>query len=332
MVIAKKFPRNEIQAIDSIKTACARVGLAELAMYSYPRGGQTVTGPSIRLAEVLAQAWGNIDYGIIELEQKDGESIMMAVAWDLQTNTRRSMVFTVPHERKAGKEIKQLTDPRDIYEMTANQGARRLRSCILSIIPIDIQETAIAECEKTLKGANKEPLKDRVTNMVIAFKDNFGVTQEMLEKRLGHRSDAITEQEMVTLRKIYTSLKDGMSKREDWFDSSPVGISTPKQPDTSKSAPSTPEPSPSSGGNQDAQAPTTTKDALYDPEKPFESITSMMKRDSVTDAQVIHYAKGLGLTGKSVTKISEIRETSIKKLCETWITHLPKIQAIPAGE
>jgi hypothetical protein len=126
--------------------------LAESAMYSYPRGNQTVTGPSIRLAEVLATAWGNIDFGVIELEQKDGESVMMAVAWDLQTNTRSSRVFVVPHERKSGREIKRLEDPRDIYELTANQGARRLRACILAILPVDIQEIAIEECEKNVEG------------------------------------------------------------------------------------------------------------------------------------------------------------------------------------
>ena len=78
MVIAKKFPRDEYEATEKIKRTCQRSTLAEQAIYSYPRGGQNVSGPSIRLAEALAQNWGNIDYGIIELGQKDGKSEMMA--------------------------------------------------------------------------------------------------------------------------------------------------------------------------------------------------------------------------------------------------------------
>lgn len=60
MVIAKRFPRNPIEAMDRILQACTRPTLAEGALYSYSRGGSDITGPSIRLAEVAAQAWGNV--------------------------------------------------------------------------------------------------------------------------------------------------------------------------------------------------------------------------------------------------------------------------------
>lgn len=59
-------------------------------MYQYLRGGTKVTGPSIRLAEVLAQNWGNLSFGVKELEQRDGESIAMAYTWDLETNVTRN--------------------------------------------------------------------------------------------------------------------------------------------------------------------------------------------------------------------------------------------------
>lgn len=74
-------------------------------MYEYPRGGTKVTGPSIRLAEAMAQNWGNLDYGLIELEQKAGESQVMAYAWDLETNTRQTIVFSVPHIRATKREM-----------------------------------------------------------------------------------------------------------------------------------------------------------------------------------------------------------------------------------
>lgn len=77
MVVAKKFPRDERYSADRILSACSRETLAKDAMYEYPRGGETITGPSIRLAEALAQNWGNIDFGVIELEQKNGESQVM---------------------------------------------------------------------------------------------------------------------------------------------------------------------------------------------------------------------------------------------------------------
>ena len=114
MVIAKRFPRDEVEAYNRIMRACQRKKLAETAMYEYPRGGTKVTGPSIRLAEAMAQNWGNLDFGILELEQKNGESQVMAYAWDLETNTRQTKVFSVPHVRGTKKGNVPLTDPRDI--------------------------------------------------------------------------------------------------------------------------------------------------------------------------------------------------------------------------
>lgn len=221
MIIAKRFPRDEMAAVSRIKRACARPGLAEQAQYSFPRGGSKVTGPSIRLAESLAQNWGNIDYGIIELEQKPGESVCMAYCWDLETNTRVTKVFAVSHKRATRQGTTLLTDPRDIYEMVANNGARRVRACILGVIPGDIVDMAETECEKTLLGKNDKPLADRVREMVLAF-ERFSVTREMIEKRLGHNIDATSIQEVVALQKVYTSLKDGQATREQFFDVAPL--------------------------------------------------------------------------------------------------------------
>lgn len=231
MLVAKHYPRDVNAAYARILQGCRRKALAEQSAYAYPRGGTKVTGPSIRLAEHLAQNWGNFESGVIELERKDGESVAMAYAWDLETNARDVKVFTVEHvrersETKGGNVA--LTDPRDVYELLANQGARRKRACILALIPGDIVDAAEAECDKTLKGDNTEPLIDRVRKMAAVFME-IGVTTELMEKRLGHVLDATNENELVGLRKIYVSLRDGMSKREDWFAPEPSEQPTGKQ-------------------------------------------------------------------------------------------------------
>ena len=217
MIVAKNYPRDETAAIGRLKTACKRKGLAECSIYSYPKGGQQIQGPSIRLAEAMAQSWGNIDYGVIVLSQTAAESSVMAYAWDLETNTRRQMVFQVQHLRVTRQGANILTDPRDVYELVANQGARRLRACILGVIPGDVQDLAVAECEKTLKDDSGKPLPDRIRDMVIAFQE-LGVTKEMLEARLQHPVTSCTAQNVVAFTKIFLGIRDGISKREDWFD------------------------------------------------------------------------------------------------------------------
>lgn len=217
MVIARKFPRDEDEAFKRMNRACTRPGLAEASVYTYPRGSETVTGPSIRLAEALAQCWGNLDFGIIEVEQRGGESSVMAYCWDLQTNVRQTKVFQVAHARYSrAKGVVSLTDPRDIYEMTANQGARRLRACILGVIPGDMVESAVMRCRKTLAEESGVPLKDRIRLMVASF-DEFGVSPEMIEANLGHKTATTSEAELVKLRGIFRSIRDNMASVEQFF-------------------------------------------------------------------------------------------------------------------
>jgi len=76
--MAKQYPRDENQARARILRACQRPGLASKAIYTYPKGGQRVSGPSIRLAEAMAQAWGNLDFNTVILEQRETESVCLS--------------------------------------------------------------------------------------------------------------------------------------------------------------------------------------------------------------------------------------------------------------
>ena len=217
LVIAKRFPRDEVQSYAKAMEACQRPTMATKAFYSFPRGGQTVEGPTIRFAEELARCWGNIDYGIKELSQDDGKSEMQAYAWDLETNAQSVQNFTNPHQREQGKKMVTLTSQRDIYENNANMATRRLRSRILAILPAWFVEDAIAECKKTLAGQNDTPLIDRVKKMVVQFA-KLGVTQEMIEKRLKRKVDTMTSDDFVEYVGIYNAVKGGENKIADWFD------------------------------------------------------------------------------------------------------------------
>lgn len=217
IVIAKKFPRDENESYKRIMRSCARVGLAEKAEYTFPRGDQKVMGPSIRLAESIAQNWGNIDYGVIEIDNSNGKSEMLAYAWDLETNTRVTKMFSVKHQRDTRSGSKALTDGRDIYEATANFGARRVRACILGIIPGDVIEGAVKECRKTLKGENKTPIEDRIKVMLNTFEKEFRVSTAEIEKYLGYNSKSFSENDLLKMRGVYQSIADGMSTPESYF-------------------------------------------------------------------------------------------------------------------
>lgn len=218
LVIAQRFHRDEIAAEQRILTACQRYSLAKQSAYAYPKGKALVTGPSIRMAETLARHWGNLKFGFTEVEGDAEYSIVEAYCWDMEANVIQSRTFRVEHTISTKQGMKKITDPRERYENFANQGARRLRACILASIPGEIVEGAMKKCQATLeKGEGAAPLVDQIKDMVGAFAD-IGVAKEMLEKRVGHEISLCTPSEMVNLRAIYSSIKDNQTDRSAWFD------------------------------------------------------------------------------------------------------------------
>lgn len=215
-IMAMHNPRNPQVAVDRILTECQRPSLAEVAIYSFPRGGQNVTGPSIRLAEVIKRHWQHIRSGWRCLERSKGRSLIEAYAYDVQNNVGENRTFEVRHIRDTKQGAKPLTDERDIYELEANQASRRVRACILALIDGDVIEAALDQCTRTLE-AKADTSPEGIKRMLDAFKP-FKVNQKMIEARLGRNLSSITPAQMVSLKNILNGMKDGMSTLEHWFD------------------------------------------------------------------------------------------------------------------
>ena len=80
LYLARQFPRDPDWSLKNVLLECGRRELAESAQYEFPKGDSVVKGPSIRLVEVLARHWGNIDSGVNEIEANDGSTMIKAYA------------------------------------------------------------------------------------------------------------------------------------------------------------------------------------------------------------------------------------------------------------
>ena len=205
-------PRNYNNIINIVSTECHRKALAEQAIYRYTRGGNDIVGPSIRLAEALARAYGNITFGYEVVSQTKTSTTIRAYALDLETNMQAERTFSVEHVRDNGATV---STPRDIYEHTSNSASRRVRACILELIPGDIVDYAMDECTATLAETEQINAK-KIKNLIEAYK-KFGVSQEMLEAFIQRKIEAIEPDQMVKLRQIYGSLVDGIAEVSDFF-------------------------------------------------------------------------------------------------------------------
>lgn len=83
-----------------------------------------------------------------------------------------------------------LTDSRDIYEATANFGARRMRACILGVIPGDVVDMAVNECKETQKKAMEN---FRARRKSIRLKNCLKKILELQKNRLKNMQDETWE-------------------------------------------------------------------------------------------------------------------------------------------
>lgn len=218
VLVAQQSRRIKTVAVAEMRDATAQSSVAERAFFRFPRGGQSVSGPSIHLARELARCWGNIQYGVSELRRDDvkGESEMQATAWDLETNARSVTTFVVPHVRDTKKGLQKLTDMRDIYENNANAGARRVRECIFAVLPSWFIDEAVDRCNATLQAGGGVPLTQRIANAIDLF-DSISVSRVQLETKLNRSVNDWTEHDVAQLGVIWKSIDRGEVQKDDEF-------------------------------------------------------------------------------------------------------------------
>lgn len=223
MFLARQFPRDPDWSLQNVLRECQRPELAAAAQYEYPKGDTVVKGPSIRLVEVLARHWGNIDSGITEIDSVDGKTTIKCYAWDLETNVSDEKTFSVKHERSTKKGSYKLTDERDIYEMVANKGARRKRACLLAVMPGWYVDAAIDACNETLKASltDGKSMEEVIENIVSAFAE-FNITPEQISEKLSKPIEKLSKNDVVKLRHLYSAIKDGFVKATDAFGLTPA--------------------------------------------------------------------------------------------------------------
>jgi hypothetical protein len=239
-----------------------------------------------------------------------------------------------------------LTDERDIYELLANMAARRVRACLEEVIDADVVSAAVDQCRLTLKSGEKTPLADRAVQMVSAFAE-YGVTQAMIELRLGNKLDAVSENQLASLRRVYKSLKDGVGKREDFFKPEP---SKPEfyEP-TGPSSPGAPEPTHPEDGylgpqtnpmandlGAGARSTSPNKQTPDAPDQisgfnPLKSLRGLLSMAKVKEGEYMDWLAATGATDDSYGSLEELvmskGQDFAKFQCDNWPATAAKILA-----
>ncbi len=220
IVVAQNRPRNEDEAFAALMKTCQSKTFAAAAIYSFPRGGSKIEGPSVDLAREAARCWGNVRSGVDIVREDDTHVHIRGWAWDLQTNTKTSSDdhFKKEVQRKnkqTGQTEWVVTDERDRRELVNRRGAILERNAILKLIPKHLIEDAMDKCRGRMRSkAAEDP--DRLRKEVITAFGDLNVEVKDLEGWLGKKVGQASPKELEELRVMYTSIKGGESTWSDY--------------------------------------------------------------------------------------------------------------------
>jgi len=210
---AKAYPRDLKKSVeDSIFTATLDLETASSCSYALPRGGKTITGPSVHLALILAQNWGNlrIEAKISSIDNKSLTS--QAVCFDLEKN----IAIKVEVKRSIMTRTGRMND--DMITVTGNAAnSISLRNAILKVIPKAVVDKVAKSAKQLITGDISDETKfiKKRNTVLEGFKNTYGVTEQEVLETLGKPTTSnITSDDLVTLIGFAQSIKDGDSTAE----------------------------------------------------------------------------------------------------------------------
>lgn len=212
---AKQYPRSISRcANNAVAIATMDKDTAQSCGYALPRGGKPITGPSVHLAKIIAQQYGNLRAEAKVVEITDKQVVSRGTAWDLENNyavsfeVRRSII---------GRNGNRFSD--DMITVTGNAAnSIAYRNAIFGIVPKSITDKAYKAAQHLITGdlSDEEKLIKRRDGAIKHFIDTYGITEEEVIKLCGkHTVNQIQADEIALLLGFAQSLKDGDTTVEE---------------------------------------------------------------------------------------------------------------------
>jgi hypothetical protein len=197
---ANKYPRSLKKFYDdALQMATMNEAVASSLMYSVPRGDKQITGPSVRMAEIVASAYRNIRVDCRVVEVGDTFLTARAVCIDLERNNAQTVEVRRRITDKYGRKYNE-----DMIGVTA-QAAISIakRNAIFSVVPRVYVDPILEEARKVAVGT-QQTLGDRRRAMLAHFAQ-LGVTADRVFARVGVTGEADITLDLLAILKGYAT-------------------------------------------------------------------------------------------------------------------------------
>ncbi len=212
---AHQYPRSISRCVNnSIAIATMDMETAQSCRYALPRGGKPITGPSVHLAKIIAQQYGNLRAEARVVNVTATQVVSRGTAWDLENNY--AVAFEV---RRSILNSKGGRYSEDMITVTGNAAnAIAFRNAIFTLVPKAITDKVYKAAQNLITGdlSNEEKLVKRRAGAIKHFNDMYGISEEEVVKLCGkHTVNQIQAEEIALLLGIVQSLKDGDTTIEE---------------------------------------------------------------------------------------------------------------------
>ena len=206
---AKAYPRNILRVKNNVVALSTMdKKTAESCSYALPRGGKPITGPSVHLARILAQQYGNMRAEAKVVEITDKQVVSRGTAWDLESNYAVAFEVRRSIMDKYGKRYSE-----DMITVTGNAAnAIAYRNAVLAVIPKGITDAAYNAAQDLITGDLSDEVKlvARRKKALDFYRDEYGIKESEVLKMLGKQSvSQIKADQIKILISTEQALKDG---------------------------------------------------------------------------------------------------------------------------
>ena len=215
---ARAYPRSVRRFIDEcMSMATLNERVADECIYALPRSGKTIEGPSARMAEIVASAWGNCRAGARVVDEGPEFITAQGVFHDLERNVQITMEVRRRITNKSGRRYDS-----DMIGVTGNAACSiALRNAVFKGIPKAFWSSIYDAARKTAIGDAKTLATRRADAM--AFLQKFGASEAAILHAVGAKGiEDIGLEQLAKLKGFATAIKEGDTTVEQAFPEPPA--------------------------------------------------------------------------------------------------------------
>lgn len=213
---AKAYPRDMAKSVsNAVFIATMDKETASSCTYSVPRAGKAITGPSIHMARIIAQCWGNMRVEAKVIDITDKHVISQAVCWDLENNVAVKIEVRRSIMTKNGR----MSD--DMITVTGNAGnSIAYRNAVYNVVPKSVIDKVYNSAMEVLTGdiSDETKLIKKRKQVIAQLEKAYGVTEDEILKAVGKsKLEHIGSEEIIVLIGIGTAIKEGDTTVDEAF-------------------------------------------------------------------------------------------------------------------